>query len=132
MHSTRICQLTQHSLDPFISGPAGVYGLYFDKDNNVIDYKKLLSGTTWNCGGGLSPWNTWISCEETKSGQCWQIDPNPEGENHDNPKKTLLGGSGGQYESVVCQIEICLWKPCQYAAGLVIHTVYIPLTPFIS
>lgn len=32
----------------------GVYGLYFNKDGEVIDYRQLLSGTTWNCAGGMS------------------------------------------------------------------------------
>lgn len=30
----------------------GVYGIYFDRYGNVVDYKKLLSGTTRNCSGG--------------------------------------------------------------------------------
>ena len=30
----------------------GVYGLYFDDDGNVVDYKMLLGGTTRNCSGG--------------------------------------------------------------------------------
>lgn len=25
----------------------GVYGLYFDNDGQVVDYKALLTGTTW-------------------------------------------------------------------------------------
>lgn len=33
-------------------GNGGVYGLYFDNDGNVLDYKALLRGTTKNCGGG--------------------------------------------------------------------------------
>jgi len=77
-----------------------VYGLYFDKHGNITDYKALLEKTTWNCGGGLTPWNTWISCEEYSDGQCWQIDPDPSGQNHDSPKETKLGGKGGTYESV--------------------------------
>jgi len=72
----------------------GVFGLYFDKDGNVQEYKALLTGTTDNCGGGLSPWNTWISCEEYEDGQCWQIDANGRAE------ATVLGGNGGRYESV--------------------------------
>jgi len=77
------------------SGDGGVYGLYFDKDGQVTEYKALLTGTTDNCGGGYTPWNTWVSCEEFSEGQCWQIDP-ISGE----AKETELGGDGGRYESV--------------------------------
>lgn len=83
-------------------GLGGVYGVYFDHDGNVIDYKMLLSGTTWNCSGGKTPWNTWISCEEHKGGQCWQVDPDPESEHHATPRKTVLGQEGGRFESVAC------------------------------
>lgn len=76
-------------------GDGGVYGLYFDKDGNIIDYKSLLRGTTDNCGGGTSPWNTWITCEEYSDGQCWQIDPYT-----GQTKVTKLGESGGRFESV--------------------------------
>jgi len=76
-------------------GKAGVYGIYFDKDGNLYDYRALLQKTTWNCGGGLTPWNTWVSCEEHESGQCWQIDPV-----NMRAEETVLGGSGGEYESV--------------------------------
>jgi hypothetical protein len=148
------------------TGKAGVFGLYFDKDGGITNYKALLTGTTWNCGGGkeeqlsrracslakymyspcltnlgMTPWDTWISCEgkiehstlnlnpqpstaiyilslfpghanlstvstlylstETSTGQCWQVEPNPDKPHHYTPKKTLLGGPrGGNYESV--------------------------------
>jgi secreted PhoX family phosphatase len=83
------------------SGTGGVYGLYFNKDGEITNYKALLTGTSRNCGGGISPWNTWISCEEVGGGQCWQVEPNPDSPNHNSPKATLLGGSsGGSYETV--------------------------------
>lgn len=84
------------------SGDGGVYGLYFDEDGNVVDYKTLLSDTNRNCGGGITPWATWVSCEETTGGQCWQVDPDPNSVNHHTPKETLLGGDGGRYETVAC------------------------------
>ena len=46
----------------------GVYGLQFNLAGEIVDYKNLLSNTKRNCGGGLTPWNTWVSCEEWKRG----------------------------------------------------------------
>jgi len=73
----------------------GVGAIYFNSAGQVINYQRLLGGTTWNCGGGKTFWDTWLTCEETSTGQVWEVDPwgvNP-------PRKTLLGGSGGEYES---------------------------------
>jgi len=75
----------------------GVYGLYFNKHGDIIDYKQLLSGTTRNCSGGKTTWNTWLSCEEYGRGQCWQVDP----KERRPPQITKLGGvNGGNYEAV--------------------------------
>ena len=41
----------------------GVGALTFNKDGNIIDYSMVLEGTSMNCGGGRTPWNTWVSCE---------------------------------------------------------------------
>ena len=66
-------------------------GLYFDEDGNVADYKALLTKTNDNCEGGLTPWNTWVSCEEYEDGQCWQVDPVS-----GDAQETKLGGNGGR------------------------------------
>eukprot|EP00581_Thalassiosira_minuscula_P004663 CAMPEP_0183746220 /NCGR_PEP_ID=MMETSP0737-20130205/66643_1 /TAXON_ID=385413 /ORGANISM="Thalassiosira miniscula, Strain CCMP1093" /LENGTH=709 /DNA_ID=CAMNT_0025981907 /DNA_START=159 /DNA_END=2288 /DNA_ORIENTATION=+ len=76
-------------------GDGGVFGIYFNKDGNVEEYRDLLTGTTDNCGGGLTPWHTWVSCEEYEDGQCWQVDPVS-----GDAEETELGGRGGRYESV--------------------------------
>jgi hypothetical protein len=84
------------------SANGGVYGVYFDENGRVVDYKRLLAGTTRNCSGGKMPWNTWVSCEEYGRGQCWQVDPDPDGEHHTEPEMTLLGQEGGNFEAVAC------------------------------
>lgn len=81
-------------------GLGGVWGLYFNAKHEIVGFKKLMGDTTWNCSGGVSPWFTWVSCEETPSGQCHEVDPDPHSENHDKPMPTLLGGTGGKFEAV--------------------------------
>ncbi len=79
----------------------GVYGLYFNLAGDILDYNSLLSSTRRNCGGGLTPWNSWISCEEWKRGQCWQISADPTSPNYLRAQKTMIGGrKGGRFESV--------------------------------
>ena len=76
-------------------GRGGVYGLEFDSFGQVRNYKALLTGTNRNCNGGRTPWNTWVSCEEAKGGQCWQVDPT----GLRSANRTVLGGSGGYFEA---------------------------------
>ena len=79
----------------------GVYGLYFNSEGEIVEYKALLTGTDDNCGGGLTPWNTWVSCEEESDvGQCWQVDP------YGRAEETVLGGEGGNFESVAVDDRI--------------------------
>ena len=50
----------------------------FDKEGEVIGYRRVLDGTIWNCNGGRTPWGTWISAEEDMSrfrGLAWEVDP---------------------------------------------------------
>ena len=39
--------------------------VYNIKTKKIVDQHLSLSGTLVNCSGGITPWGTWISCEET-------------------------------------------------------------------
>jgi Bacterial protein of unknown function (DUF839)/Malectin domain len=80
--------------------PGGVGAITFDADGNVLDYRSVLgggkSGAWANCGGGRTPWGTWISGEEKRQGRIFQVDPT--GERLGEPI-TMGNVNGGRFES---------------------------------
>ena len=61
---------------PFSGGTSTII---LDPDGqNVKTAHRSLTGTIDNCAGGSTPWNTWISCEETyddNHGYAFEVDP---------------------------------------------------------
>jgi uncharacterized protein len=55
-------------------GTGGVGALRFDAGGALVDAYPILSGTTANCAGGKTQWNTWLSCEEHDRGQVFECD----------------------------------------------------------
>lgn len=50
--------------DPGAKG--GTSTLIVDADGNRVRQYTSVAGTNNNCAGGISPWGTWLTCEETE------------------------------------------------------------------
>ncbi len=58
-----------------ILGTGGVSAVRFSATGQVTGAYRILSGSTRNCSGGATPWNTWLSCEETSRGYVYETYP---------------------------------------------------------
>ncbi|MDV3502883.1 alkaline phosphatase PhoX [Marinobacter sp. M-5] len=72
-------------LEEFTPGLAQVGTLVFDPDGTLVDSYTILTGTTFNCAGCVTPWKSWLSCEEFPNGQVWECDPYQPGDGVPRP-----------------------------------------------
>ena len=57
--------------------PGGTNAIRFDAEGEIVSAYNVLSGllSRTNCGGGVTPWGTWLSGEENDAGFIWECDP---------------------------------------------------------
>ena len=60
----------------------GVQAIVFSPDGTIVDAYPILTGSRSNCAGGVTPWGTWLTCEEvddgddpSNSGRVYECDP---------------------------------------------------------
>ncbi len=58
-----------------ISILGGVSAIRFDARGEIIDAYPILDRTNKNCAGGVTPWHTWLSCEEIGRGRVFECSP---------------------------------------------------------
>jgi secreted PhoX family phosphatase len=94
----RVPAIPGFTYDPRAGG--GTTNIEVDKDGSRVREYVSLAGTHNNCAGGRTPWDTWLTCEETEGspagssirhGYVFEVDPYDQDANRDPTPIKALG-----------------------------------------
>jgi secreted PhoX family phosphatase len=88
--------IPEYTFNPAVGG--GTTNIEVDKHGRRVREYVSLAGTLNNCAGGKSPWNTWLTCEESEAtragvphGWVFEVDPYDQRRNRDPQPIKALG-----------------------------------------
>ena len=86
-------------------GAGGTTNLIFDKRRGrFLKSWSSIAGTQTNCAGGVTPWNTWLTCEEVQNtGHGWVFDV---GVNGGDPRPIT---GLGKFRHEACMVDPANW-----------------------
>ncbi|MGH8969541.1 MAG: alkaline phosphatase PhoX [Actinomycetes bacterium] len=123
--------------DPGPGANAGTTNIVVDKDGDRVREYVSLAGTHTNCAGGKTPWQTWLTCEETdlvpvagngltrRHGYVFEVDPYRRKANRDpHPIKAL-----GRFEHEALAVDPETWQIYETEDANAPHGMFYRWTP---